>query len=356
MTVAHASTQPFRGIPAGEVARRLAGRVGQLVRELLPAGRLDHAGGDEWCVAGVHGAAPTRHGSCRVHLRGEKAGVWADFSTGESGDALDLVAAVLYRGDKKAAYKWALTWLGISSDAAPAALPSFVPERAPREDVEVEARKRAGALRLWLEARPGLAGTPAAAYLAARGIELAQFGRPLRSLRFHPVCFCAEADARLPALLAVVTDREGRNTAVHRTWLAEQGGVWGKAKLEAPKKALGRLQGGTIRLWRGASGKPLADAPQGEAIVIGEGIETCLSVAVVCRDLRVLCGISLANMASVALPPQIGAVILLADNDGVNAAAAAGLQRAVNHFAARGEVRLARAPFGKDFNDCLRLQ
>jgi hypothetical protein len=344
-------------IDAEDVSRRLAGRVRDLVREILPNGRLDRPGGQEWCVAGVHGAAPNKNGSCRVHLRGEKAGVWADFSTGESGDALDLVAAVLYRGDRKAAYAWSLRWLGLGTGAVPAPVAAHVPERAQKAAEADEAKRRASALRWFAEARAGLAGTPADAYLRGRGIDLSRLGRQPRSLRFHPACFCAEAGADLPALLGAITCMDGRTNAVHRTYLAQQGGAWGKAALKDAKKTLGRPRGGTIRLWRGASGKSLKDAPPGELVVIGEGIETCLSVAIACPELRVLCGVSLANMASVALPPQIGRVLLLGDNDGENAGAAIGLQRAINHFAGSvPDVRVARAPIGKDFNDCLRVQ
>ena len=62
-------------------------------------------------------------------------------------------------------------------------------------------------------------------------------------------------------------------------------------------------------------------------------------------------------MPSVALPPAVRHVILCADNDGGNAGAAALLQRAVDRFAAEGRtVRIARSPFGKDFNDCLAAE
>jgi hypothetical protein len=62
--------------------------------------------------------------------------------------------------------------------------------------------------------------------------------------------------------------------AVHRTWLMPDGS--GKAPLRDPKMTLGRYAGGAIRLWRGASGKALKDAPTGDSIVITEGIEEAL--------------------------------------------------------------------------------
>ena len=74
---------------AADVARALAERLEALVRELLPDGRRE---GHEWLVGNVHGE---RGSSLGVHLSGPKTGVWCDFATGESGDALDLVKAVL---------------------------------------------------------------------------------------------------------------------------------------------------------------------------------------------------------------------------------------------------------------------
>ena len=330
------------------------------MRELLPHGRQD---GQEWRVGGVDGQAGD---SCAVHLGGQKSGVWSNFATGETGDALDLVAAVLYRGDKRAAYAWACAWLGLArlgDKAAPAPQRAFVAEHAaPAAAPPPDYRK--AALALYLGAAPSIAGTPADFYLQARGINLAQLGRQPRALRYHAACYCREAGAKLPALVAAVSNEAGEHVATHRTWLERVGGRWCKARLREPKMTLGRLHGGSIHLWRGASNKPLREAVPGETVVVGEGIETCLSVALACPSLRVVCAVSMANTGSLALPEQIGVVLLLADNDGVRRlvaegredAARQGLGRAVRHFHAAGHVvRLARSPWGKDFNDALRV-
>jgi hypothetical protein len=237
---------------------------------------------------------------------------------------------------------------------APAPRAAFVPPKTEKPATATDYRR--AAVRLYLEAQASIAGTPADLYLKARGLDLAQLGRQPRALRFHPRCRCTEVNASLPALIAAVHDAAGVHVATHRTYLAQHAGVWGKARLREPKKTLGRLYGGTIRLWRGASNKPLREAPEGEPATIGEGIETCLSVAIACPDLRVLSAVSMANAASVELPTQIGDVVLLADNDGDNEAARRGLQRVIDHFSGQGRtVRLARSPWGKDFNDAIRV-
>ena len=262
---------------------------------------------------------------------------------------------MLYRGDKRAALAWARRWLGLGDAPAPA---RQVPAPAPRStaaDPDVAAR-RAAALRLFLAAQPRLAGTPAASYLAARGIDLAELGRQPRSLRFHPGLWNRESGRDWPALVAAVVSRAGEHVATHRTWLAQdRDGIWRKAPLREPKMSLGRTAGATIRLWRGASGKPLRDAPEGDTVAIAEGIETALSVAIACPELRVLCAVSLGNLQRIALPPAVRTVILCADDDGDNERARAAFDWAVQHFLADGRsVRIARPPIGKDFNDTLQ--
>lgn len=332
---------------AADVSARLAARMDTLAAQLLPAGRRK---GNYWSVGGVDNS-PGK--SLFVHVAGGKAGKWQDAATGEFGDALDLVAACQCRGDLKAAYAWGLDWLG--GTAVMAAAPVQPRESAARAASDEDEKLRRAALRIWLEGRPSLAGTPAADYLRGRGIDLAALGRQPRALRFHPACWNRERNGPLPALVAAVSGPDGAHIATHRTWIAPDGqGGWCKAALEDGKKSLGKIMGGCIRIARGASGKPLADAPPDEWVVIGEGIETCLSIAVAVPELRVLCAVSMANLATVVLPPQVRRLILAADNDSKPKAQAA-FQRVVARLLDAGlDVRVARADIGKDFNDTLR--
>lgn len=82
---------------ASEISRMLAGQIRTLAPELLPNGRRD---GHEWRVGSLAGE---RGQSLGIHLTGSRAGVWCDFASGERGDALGLVAAVLFAGDIAAA-------------------------------------------------------------------------------------------------------------------------------------------------------------------------------------------------------------------------------------------------------------
>lgn len=94
---------------ACEIASRLAAQVDGVVRELMPKGRKI---GQEWRCGGLSGEPGESLG---VHLAGDKAGVWADFATGESGDLIGLWMAVkgLTLGD---ACTEALAYLGIRDD------------------------------------------------------------------------------------------------------------------------------------------------------------------------------------------------------------------------------------------------
>jgi hypothetical protein len=336
---------------AAHIAAMLASRADLLARELLPGG---HREGTEWRAGSLAGEAGQSLG---VRIAGARKGVWADFGGSEKGDALDLVAAVLFRGDKRAALDWSRRWLGLGDGPVPVEQRRAAPavRQAAGLDDETTARQKA-ARRLFLSGVERLAGTPVADYLDARGIDLAALGRQPRALRFHPSLPNKEACATFPAMLAAVNAANGEHVATHRTWLnLAADGRWRKAPLKHPKMSLGTVAGGCIPLWRGASGKPLAKALPGETVVIGEGIETGLSVALACPELRVLSAVSLSNMGGLTLPAAVTTVILAADRDDGNEVAAAALGRAAAAYQAQGRVvRIARPPAGfGDFNDLL---
>lgn len=343
---------------AADVARLLAGDMAGLVAELLPAARRN---GREMVVGSLHGEVGA---SLSICISGARAGLWADFAGGASGDALDLVAAVIFDGDKGAAWRWGLRRLGYTppGDApSDAALPPRAATPQPSQsraalDAEATARRRK-ALTLFREAVPLTSRCPASLYLAARGIDLRELGRIPAALRFHPHCWCAEAAAPLPAMLAAVTDADGEHLATHRTYLQQDAGGWRKAPLAAPKKVLGSFAGGFVPLWRGQDGTPLRDAEPGAEVVLAEGIETGLSIALAAPELRVLAAVSLSNIGRVRLPAAVTCITVAADNDPPGSPAAAALARAVESLAAEGrEIRIARSPVGKDFNDALTAE
>ena len=339
---------------AKALSAMLARLAPALAAELLPNGRRN---GPEWRCGSLAGEAGQ---SFAVRIFGMRAGVWSDFASGESGDALDLVAAVLFGGDIKPAMDWARAWLALTDAPAGPERRREPPPQTSREAEQAdEAKRRAKALSLFLASQEGLAKTPVAAYLAGRGIDLAELGRTPRALRFRRALWCQEVVASLPAMVAAITDGQGVHIATHRTWLARTAEGWTKAPLREAKKTYGSYAGGFIPLQRGASGKPLREAPEGDVVAIAEGIETALSIAVCCPDLRVIAAVALSNMARIVLPDSIRTVIVCADNDlPDNHAAKRGLIAAIKHFSGPPGriVRLARPSTGKDFNDMLRAR
>lgn len=94
---------------ACELAERLGQQAEAVARMLLPTGKRV---GAEWRCGSVQGDPGDSLG---VHLTGSKAGVWSDFSTGQTGDAIGLWMAV--KGVSLAdACREAMEYLGISDD------------------------------------------------------------------------------------------------------------------------------------------------------------------------------------------------------------------------------------------------
>lgn len=325
----------------------LAERIIPLTLELLPHG---HREGVEWRCGSLAGE---KGQSLAVRLTGPRRGVWADFSSGERGDALDLVA-----GNRRDAMGWARNWLGLGNGPVPEVSRPEVSSKVKSTELDQdEQKRRAKARQLWHEAPAGIAGTPVEAYLAGRGIDLREMGRQPGSLRFHPAVWCGEVRRPLPAMLAAICGPSGKLVAVHRTWLAQTpSGDWTKADLQAPKKVLGSFAGGCIRLWRGTSGKSLSMAEQNESAIVAEGIETGLSVALACPERRVLCAVSLSNMKSLKLPEAVREITIAADNDAGNESARKALNAAIHEFIRQCRVVRVAMPEteGRDWNDVIR--
>lgn len=323
-----------------EIVGMLKARVLDLCHELLPGG---HRRQHEWCCGSLAGEAGQ---SCKVHLTGARAGVWSDFSTGEAGDIFDLIAEVLFAGDKKKAYQWSLQYLGLDNSRSSGpqiqrrvkSEAEIEAERRQAQDDEEQTRKRAHAI--WLSGTP-IDGTPAAAYLAGRGISMAQLGRSPRSLRFHPKVYHGLTKEHYPAMVAVMVDARGSVRAIHRTFLQiHADGHVTKAPLgKEAKLCMGSYAGSSIHLWRGRSGKRFTDAPLDDVLAITEGIEDALTIAMVNPAWRIICGVSIGAMQSLELPQRFQHVVLCAQNDP--------LLHPNPERAARGEPHPARVAFDK---------
>ncbi len=337
------------------IKQKLCERIDTLVPQLFPNARIK---GGEWVMGDIFGAPGESLSICR---KGNKIGWWKDFAGNAKGDILTLIAAGRCDGDIRAAIPEALKWLGLGSLTAEELRRQEFKAKQAREaaearwlsDVEKMRKKAKGyylAGELWQ-------GTMVERYLLGRAMDLTQLPQLPRAPRFHGAVWNRESGGReLPAMLLPINHAEtGQQLSLHRTWLqGHPDGSVTKADLKEPKMTLGEFKGGHIPLTRGASGKPLKYAPEGEWIGVSEGVENGWSVAVSRPQLRVLAAVSLDNLANIVLPRQIGGLFLLADND-TKPTAKEGFARACAKLEARSiRFEVVRPPEGfKDFNDWL---
>lgn len=145
---------------ATELSVMLGRNADAVVRMLLPHGRRV---GDEWRVGSVDGEAGRSMG---VHMAGEKAGVWMDGATGESGDFIGLWMAV--RGlSLRDACKEAADYLGIREERLDP------PRKVYSKPTKQGVAKLSQAHKQWLEVDRGISTESVTAYkLASKGDEL----------------------------------------------------------------------------------------------------------------------------------------------------------------------------------------
>jgi DNA polymerase I-like protein with 3'-5' exonuclease and polymerase domains len=204
------------------------------------------------------------------------------------------------------------------------------------DEGDADARKRGEmALAIWRASQPA-AATLVETYLAARGIKL-----PLPdALRFHGDLRHPTGDG-WPAMVALVTNGvDATPLAILRTFLARDGG--GKAPIDPQKMMLGPCRGGVVRLASSSGG----------ALMIGEGIETCLA-AMQATGHPTWAALSTSGLKALDLPEDLRDVIVLADGDAPGEAAARDCSWRWKRQGRR--VRIARPPQGTDFNDMLMV-
>ncbi len=314
---------------AAELARRLARDAEAVCRHYLPNGRRQ---GQYWTIGDARNT-PGR--SMFVRLKGPEvgpgaAGHWTDAATAEHGDLLDVIRES--RG---------LTSFGDVAEEARRFL------RLPQVELvrptnPMPARTAMGspdaAQRLIAMAQP-IRGTPVETYLAGRGIAPVD---DAGALRYHPRCYYRPDDGgpaeRRPAMIARVTDLQGRITGAHRTWLAPDGS--GKAAVTTPRRAMGNLLGHAVRF--GVAEYVLA---------VGEGIETMLSMRAALPGMPMAAALSAGHLGALEIPRSLRRLYIARDADPAGDKAAAALTvRAV----AEGIAVRVLSPRGGDFNDDLQ--
>lgn len=303
--------------PASEIAAALAAEAEAVCRHYLPAGQRQ---GRYWIAGDVHGA---RGQSLFVRIQGPRSGKWTDGATGDHGDLLDLIRHRTRSETLKDTLAEARSFL-----AMPAPSRRSAPSSASKD-------QSATIERLWRACRP-IGGTHAEEYLHARGIRYCRFP----SLRFHPKLYYRDDNytGAFPALVAAATDARGQLTGLLRTWLDPQ--TPAKAPVEHPRKALGRLFGSAVRF---------PPRSHRSTLVVGEGLETVLSIITAYPGAAGAAALSAAGVGAFAAPAS-RRVAIARDNDpdGIQAA-----DRLAERCEKSGIVCRVLIPRGNDFNDDL---
>jgi hypothetical protein len=265
------------------------------------------------------------------------AGKWTDAATGEHGDLLDVIRESLSLRDFREVAQEARRFLRLPRPE-PEVVPKVARPAAPAGSQEA-------ARRLCAISGP-ITGTIVETYLRHRGIIHVHHGG---SLRFHPRCYYRPEEhlptETWPAMIACVTDLDGKITGVHRTWLDPDGFDrirLGKAPIDTPRRAMGDLLGNAVRF----------GAADDDVLVAGEGIETMLSLRCVLPTLSMAAALSANHLAAIALSSSLRRLYIARDDDAAgDTVQAVLLQRAED----AGIEAIPLSPRLGDFNEDLHV-
>jgi Toprim domain len=315
---------------ASELALRLAREAEAVCRHYLSHGKR---AGRYWVVGDVHNT-PGR--SLFVRLQESPkgpAGKWTDAATGERGDLLDVIRESQGLRDFRDVAEEARRFLSLPREQQPAE--KSVRSLAP-------AGSREAARRLFAASSP-IDGTMAKSYLQRRGIARIHHGG---SLRFHPRCYYRPDEhsptETWPAMIACVTDLDGRITGVHRTWLDPDGFDrvrLGKAPIDTPRRAMGDLLGNAVRF-----------GAMDDVLAAGEGIETMLSLRCMLPTMPMAAALSANHLSGMLLPSRLRRLYIACDADDAGDAVQAALTRRADNA---GIEVIALSPRLGDFNEDL---
>ncbi|WP_027164755.1 toprim domain-containing protein [Mesorhizobium sp. WSM3224] len=322
---------------ASELASCLGRQAEAVCRRYLPNGRRV---GRYWVVGDARNASGR---SMFVRLGGPDfgkgaAGKWTDAATGEHGDLLDVIRESLGLVDFRDVADEARSFLSMPHQLPPHPAGCKTPASRAGAGFADAAR------RLVAMSRP-ISGTLVETYLRGRGITAFH---ETGSLRFHPRCYYRrDEDGQTetwPAMIAAVTDLDGRLTGAHRTWLDPSGFseiCLGRAPIDTPRRAMGELLGHGVRFGVAC-----------DVMVAGEGIETMLSQRSVLPAMPVIAALSAGHLSAILFPETLRRLYIARDNDRAGKRATAALMQRAS---SAGIEAIVLTPQLGDFNEDLRL-
>lgn len=353
----------------GEIKAQLLARIGEIAAMLLPHGRKE---GGLWVSHNPAGDDHKKNPALKVRINGGDAGAWSDWRSGDKGDVWRLIEHC-QRTDFNGARRWAMDALGLKAmsreerAAAAAQAQNYVHAAAAKAEKD-SARKLLEANRLWNEA--DAKSSPwrdhALAYFSGRSCALEDVPNIARqTFRYsrqseywklakwessgrYPVKI--EAGPLFPAIHSAMRNRMGLLTACHVTFLDPV--LPKKALVKPPKMMKGQALGAVIELAYGPENRPFWEAERPHPLIIAEGVETALSLAIEVPEARVWAGGSLAGIGSAPVDLDcISAVIFARDNNVGNDQAQGQFEAAFAQLAAKKPLEVMASHLGDDFND-----
>ena len=335
--------RPGHGLDAGQVRTALRGHAEALFRAAF--GEPANPGGHEW--------RDREKGAVSMEMRGDDRGLWNDFSADAGGDLFDLVAVtrcdlLSAKDDFPKVLEEAARMTGLASGRD--AWRGF---RPPAPAPEKRPDSNGGGRRTWnavtvmavLDRIAPAAGTPAAAYLARRGVtDLPETGMgwlpPVPDLR-------ALLSPRSGALLVWALNAAGWPTGGQRILVTPDGQP---SRARAPKPSFGSIGGAPARF-------PAREGSGATPLVVAEGPESALSVRQA-TGFEAWAVFGVGNFRTAPLPKG-RTVILAPDRDAADSKAGRAFRRAVFVQRSRGvDLLIAEAPepegSKKDLNDTLK--
>ncbi len=159
---------------------------------------------------------------------------------------------------------------------------------------------------------------------------------------------------KFPAVHSAFRGPAGTVTACHVTFLDPLKPA--KAPVEPPKLMRGEASGAVIEIAHGRTGRAFWQTGIASDLILCEGIETGLSLAIAIPEARVWAGGSITNMGNAPVSLAcIGRIFLARDNNEGNATAQQQLERVIDQLDRAGKPLVVMASHvGDDFNDLIK--
>jgi hypothetical protein len=201
-------------------------------------------------------------------------------------------------------------------------------------------RQRFMAAKIWNAAIPGERSPQLHRYLRSRGITTP----PPSSLRWAAKVWHSttlESGIEYAAMIGKIVNVDDELIAIHKTYLTADGST--KVSGIQDKEYLAPVAGGVVRL---------ASLDPQRALIVGEGIETVLSLMQL-RQLPGWSALSAPGLKTLVLPQAARRVLIAVDHDRTGVGEAAARDATAKWISEGREVRLAIPAKCGDWNDVL---